>query len=174
MVPHLLPMEGNCRPVSLCALVSSVRPHLAVLVEYLLCLFCPPDIFTGDPSSAFAHSSPEARPGPQLVGQSWASQSLPWGLRIERESCRAQWSWTRSPVLGSIPSPGYGYRGTSQGDTCGCRASPGMLRSPASSPNFSFPYPIQFCSHFQEAELKTAWHPLGPRGKVVSRQSHGL
>lgn len=46
----------------------------SILVEYLLCLFCPPDMFTGDPSSAFAHSSPEARPGPQLVGQSWASQ----------------------------------------------------------------------------------------------------
>lgn len=45
----------------------------SVLVECLLYLFCPPDMFTGDPSSAFAHSSPETSPRPQLVGQSWAS-----------------------------------------------------------------------------------------------------
>lgn len=109
-------MEDNCRPVSLCALVSSIRPFLAQSWWSACCAFS--ILLTCLQGTPLVHLPPPAQtpaPGHRKWVKVGPAGSLPRGLGIERESCRAQWSWTGSPELGQHSPLGYGYRGDESG-----------------------------------------------------------
>lgn len=109
----------------------------SILVEVLLCLFCP-DVY-GDPSRVFAHSSPEPTPRPQLVGE------------IGPVGVSSLGTWNCEPgARAAFLLWGYACRGMRhmswKWGHCGCHPGLGKSRSPASLPDSPFPCSTLFCS----------------------------